>query len=252
MFPVIRSEDILISTIAKNGGSMKSSISLSVVVFAALLSGCASRPQTPIAMSADAVAGNKGRIGVAMTALPKVDTHFPGASCLLCMAAASVANSSLTTHTQTLPHEELPKLKTEIAELLRKKGADVVVIPEPLMVDSLPEFSGTKSPNITGKDFASLRQKYQIEKIVVIDITMLGMLRPYSAYVPASDPKGVLQGTGYLVNLTNNMYEWFLPVNITKSADKTWDEPPKFPGLTNAYFQSIELGKDSFLGPFSK
>ena len=231
---------------------MKAFTNLCGVLLVVLLSACATPPQPPIQLSADSVAGTKGRIGVAMTELPKVETHFPGAGCLLCMATASIANSALTTHTQTLPYEDLPKLKTEIAELLRKKGADVVVIPEPVLVNSLPELRSSNSPNMARKDFASLRQKYQIEKLVVIDIVMLGMLRPYSAYVPASDPKGVLQGTGYLVNLSNNTYEWFLPVNITKSADKSWDEPPKFPGLTNAYFQSIELGRDSFLGPFGK
>jgi hypothetical protein len=40
-----------------------------------------------------------------------------------------------------------------------------------------------------------------------------------------------------------------LPLNMTKSADDKWDEPAKYPGLTNAYFQAIELGQDHFLKP---
>jgi hypothetical protein len=53
-----------------------------------------------------------------------------------------------------------------------------------------------------------------------------------------------------VVNLKTNAYEWFMPVNILKSAEQKWDEPPKYPGLTNAYFQALELGRDSFLKPF--
>jgi hypothetical protein len=33
-------------------------------------------------------------------------------------------------------------------------------------------------------------------------------------------------------------------VNIIKAAEGNWDEPPKFPGMTNAYFQTIELARD--------
>ena len=86
----------------------------------------------------------------------------------------------------------------------------------------------------------------------MIDITALGFTRTYSAYIPTSDPKALLRGAGYIVNLNNNTYEWYMPVIITKSADKNWDEPTKFPGLTNAYFHALELGKDRFFEPLGK
>ena len=101
------------------------------------------------------------------------------------------------------------------------------------------------------KDFTSLAQKYGIDKLVIIHIATLGFERKYAGYLPTSDPKGILRGTGYMVNLKSNTYEWYQPVEVIKSADKTWDEAPKYPGLTNAYFQVLELGKDSFLKPFS-
>lgn len=220
---------------------------LAVAVF--FLGGCASAPQLPLDLKQSSLTSQPGRIGVAMTALPQVDTHLNGAGCLLCYAAASLANRELTVYTQTLPLEDLPKLKNDVADLIRKKGADVTVIPEDIKIDDLPD-SNAKGPNIAKKDFSSLRKKYNIDKLVVINIYTLGFWRNYNNYFPTSDPKGVLQGTGYIVNLTNNSYEWYLPVNIMKSADKNWDEPPKFPGLTNAYFHTVELGKDRFLAPF--
>jgi hypothetical protein len=229
---------------------MKIRIGLALAVVAMVVGGCASKPQQPISLAQGAIGAQAGRIGVAMTALPKLDTQTPGVSCLLCLATASIANSSLTTHAKTLPYEDLPALKTALADLLRKKGADVTVIEGDLDLEGLPTF-GTTGPNIARKDFTSLRQKHSIDKLLVVEVSALGFIRTYSAYIPTSDPKGLLQGTGYLVSLKDNTYDWYQPVVVTKSAEGKWDEPPSFPGLTNAYFQALEIGKDSFLRPFA-
>jgi len=44
--------------------------------------------------------------------------------------------------------------------------------------------------------------------------------------------------------------ELMRPVNIVKAAEGNWDEPPKFPGMTNAYFQTLELARDRLLKAF--
>lgn len=232
----------------KQGDAILNFRFIAIITFTVLLGGCVSPPQQPIALNTSTLSSKANRIGVAMTTLPKVDTHLVGAGCLLCIMTASIANSALTTHSQTLPYEDLPKLKNEAADILRKRGADVVLLAEDINLETLPS-TDSKEPNTARKDFSSLRAKYQVDRLLVIEIQTLGMWRTYSAYIPTSDPKGVLQGTGYIVNLHNNTYEWYLPVDITKSADKNWDEPPKFPGLTNAYFQALEIGRDSFLKP---
>jgi len=230
---------------------MKTAFATALLAVVALLGGCAGTPQVPLPVSKDFTASKTTRVGVAMTPLPTVDTYLPGADCLLCMAAASVMNSSLTAHMKTLPHEDLPQLKAEIAALLHGKGLTATVVEEPVDVKALPGF-GSKKPNFAAKDFSSLKAKFNVDKLVVIDINALGAWRTYSAYVPTSDPKAVLQGTGYIVDLSNNALEWYLRVNILKSAEQSWDEPPKFPGLTNAYFQVLEIGKDTFKQPFEQ
>lgn len=212
--------------------------------------GCATVRQDPVNLNPAAVSSKAGRIGVAMVSLPQLGTQFPGAGCLLCLATASIANSALTNHAKKLSYEDLPKLKHDVAELLRKRGADVTVIEEDFKPDLLPD-SGVKAQNIAAKDFSSLREKHGIDKLLVIDISALGFIRTYSAYIPTSDPKSWLQGAGYIVNLKNNAYEWYLPVAVTRSASEKWDEPPEFPGLTNAYYQTLEIGRESFLHPFA-
>jgi len=37
-----------------------------------------------------------------------------------------------------------------------------------------------------------------------------------------------------------------------KSAEARWDEPPKHPGLTKAYFQALEVGKETLTKPFAR
>lgn len=221
-----------------------------LAVLAAMLAGCATTPQQPVQLSRDAVSQKANRIGVAMTPLPKLDVQFPGAGCLLCLATASIANGDLTRHAKTLPYEDLPALKQLVADRLKKGGVNAVVIADPLNLEALPDSAG-KGPNIAGKNFAGLAGKYRIDKLLVIDIAALGFVRTYSAYIPTSDPKSLLRGTGYLVNLKTNTYEWYQPVEINRAAGQKWDEPPNFPGLTNAYFQAVEIGKDSFLKPIA-
>jgi hypothetical protein len=224
-----------------------------VLALAAVLAfaGCSTPPQRPVAFNAGSLSAPQGnRIGVAMTPLPKVDTHLPGADCLLCLAAASLANSSLTAHARTLPYEDLPKLKDEVAQLLRKRGAQQVsVIAEDVDVEALPGAKG-QGPDLAVKDFSSLQKKYDVDKLLIIDVRTLGFQRYYKAYIPSGDPRALLQGAGYLVNLSNNTYEWYSTVHVSRGAEGKWDEPPKFPGLTNAYFQVIELAKERYTQPF--
>lgn len=215
----------------------------------ALLAGCAGAPQQPVSLSSSAVGAKAGRIGVATNKIPQADTSFPGAGCLLCYAAASAAHMTLTSYTKTLPTDEITLLRKELVDLLKGKGLDAVEIAEPINVADLPDFD-KREPNIARKDFTGLRGKYGVEKILIVDVGALGIVRNYSSYIPTGEPRAMFYGLGYLVNLSQNTYEWYLPLNITKAATGNWDEPPKFPGLTNAYFQSIEIAKDQVLKPF--
>ena len=218
---------------------------------AILLSGCATPPQNPVALSTGTLSSSQTKIGISMTALPKVDTYFPGASCLLCYATASIANSALTAQAQTLPYEDLPKLKEMIADILNKKGSHTLIVKENIDIANLPSF-GSKGADIASKDFTSLKAKYGIDKILIINLTTIGFTRSYSAYIANSDPKASINGSAYLVDLNTNKYDWYQPIAILKSAEGQWDEPPKYPGLTNAYFQAVELAKDDILIPLSK
>lgn len=229
---------------------MQNRLALILLSSLALLTGCATPPQQPVSLAPATLAAPAGRIGVAMSVMPKVDTSFPGAGCLLCMAAASVANSALTTHTQTLPSSDLARVKAEMVDALRKKGHDVTLIEEAVKMDDVPK-SNTGGPNQPRRDFSALASKYKLDKLLMIDIAEVGISRSYSAYVPTGAPQGVVQGSAYLINLKSNSYEWYLPLKEARSAAGNWDEAPSFPSLSNAYFQAIEGAHDALLQPFN-
>jgi hypothetical protein len=220
------------------------------VAAALFLSGCATKVQSPVGFTPAALKSGKQRVGVAMTPLPKAAVHVNGNICLLCLITANAANSSLNTHAATLTLEDFPGLKDKAAAALREKGVDAIVISEPLDVTALVDAS-SGSRNAASKDFAPLKQKYGVDSLLVLDVHSVGFVRNYSGYIASGDPRALVRGTGYMVNLTTNTYEWYLPVYVAKSAEGKWDEPTAFPGLTNAYYQALELGKDNFLRPLA-
>jgi len=213
------------------------------------LTGCATKPQLAVSLNRATLSTQGTRVGVAMTPLPKIDTSFPGANCLLCIATASVANSSLTAHTKTLNHEDLPKLKQAVADLIRKRGVEPVILADDVKLDAYPDRAVSADGNFARKDYSALLKKHGIDKLLLIDIREIGFERTYSSYVPTSDPKAVLRGSASLIDLKTHTLDWYQPLAIMRASDGVWDEPPKFPGLSNAYFQVIELTKDEVLKP---
>lgn len=213
----------------------------------ALLTACTTAPQLAVPLAPQAFTAPANSYGVVMTSLPAVDTQFPGAGCLLCIAAASIANSTMTEYTKKLPLEDLPKLNWQVGEALKKRGATVTMI-DNIDFSKLPD-NPKPAPNFSVKDFSSIKAKYNVDKLLVISISMVGIERNYSSYFPVGDPKARITGTSYIVNLKDNSLEWYVPLDIQKASDGKWDEPPKFPGLTNAYFQALEMTKDQVVNP---
>ena len=221
-----------------------------VALVMTLLGGCASiPPQQPLPVSPDLLSSKSARIAVVMAPMPKVDTQFPGAGCLLCLAAASMTNSSLTNYVQTLSTEDIVRLPAELTKSLRARGLEATQIPDVLDVSKLPDVAKAQ-PNFASKNFSSLKTKFNADKLLVIEIQALGVWRNYANYFPAGDPRAVMKGRAYIVDLTTNALDWYTLIDVMRAADAKWDEAPSFPGLTNAYYQALEAGRDTVKQPF--
>jgi len=217
---------------------------------AVLATGCATPQQPSMPLRGEALAAQGTRVGVVMTALPKPDTFFPGAGCLLCIATASLANSSLTTQVRTWPTADLTAVRDDLVKLLKARGVDAIAIAQDVDLGRLPDRA--REPNRAGKDFSSLRTAHKIDKLLVVQVDALGVTRNYSAYFATGDPRATLNGTGYLVDLPTHSLEWHQPLMVSAPASGGWDEPPKYPGLANAYFQVLEMTADQLKQPFGK
>lgn len=204
-------------------------------------------PQNPIQLTKENLAAKKGRVAVGIH-VANPDLYLPGANCLLCIGAATIANSSLNTYAKTLKTDELLQVRADIVERLRKVGVDAVALDAPIDFDKLPDLKLGK--NMATKDYSGIAKGY--DHLVVINVPQIGFVRNYAAYVPTSDPKATLSAFAFMVDLKTNGYEWYDHLTITRSADGAWDESPAFPGLTNAYFQTIEQAKDRIKGPFEQ
>lgn len=225
-------------------------ISAAVVILASMMMfGCATVQQAPLALSEDFYSSGDKVVGVYVDELPKTDTHLVGASCLLCMAAASMANSSLTDHIRSLNTDELSGLNKSVARVVSGKGVKVNPISAPIDISKLGKFK-SDGANFAEKDFRPLKDRLNVDKLIVIDLNTVGAYRPYSSYVPTGDPVGTVTGQAYTVDLATNKYELYEGIDFKVSVQGEWDEPPAFPGVTNAYFQAIELTKDKIVSLF--
>lgn len=215
------------------------------LMLALLVTGCAAPPQTAVGLSSDYFAkARPGRIGLAMYAVPAPDTFFPGADCLLCLALASTANSSMTAAVKTWSTDDLKNLKSEMAGLLTQRGVQAVVIEEQINAKAFPDRKSVE-PGFARKDFSALKASAGIDRLLVVNLTTVGVSRHYAAYIPTGVPQAVLTGEVFIVDLDSQRLDLYEPLALSRSADGNWDESPKFPGLTNAYFQLVEEAKDA-------
>lgn len=216
-----------------------------------LLAACGSTPQAPISLDSNFIQNNKtGKLAVYMDEMPEVDTSLEGASCLLCYAAAAAANSSLSSHFQSLSAEDLAAVQDEIVTIFSEKNATVEKVSTKIDIDKLKKFK-TKELNFAEKDFRGLKQQLQADQLLVIDFTQVGAARPYNGYIPLGPPSASIRGTVYIVDLDTNKLLQYYPLSVSISSQGEWDEAPSFPGLTNSYYEAIETAKDRIKQQFS-
>lgn len=223
-----------------------------VIIATVVLAGCGVTPPPVTSLksnffSAQSIA--KTRVGVHLI-VARADTHLVGAGCLLCIAAASAANSSLTKHIRTLSADDLKDIDDKIVAELVEKGMQIKLIERMPSFENLAKFSNDH--NYAKKDYRVFKEQFDIDKLIVIDITRVGAYRTYANYFPTSDPQGSVAGSIYMIDLETNRYEMYKPIDNNITTDGEWDEPPTFPGVTNTYYQAIEKTKAQILSYFDK
>lgn len=211
--------------------------------------GCASvPPQLPLSLDKSNLP-QSAKIVVVSEAIPKTSMTYPGASCLLCLAAAATANSGISSYIKELDYNAFGDLQEHVVAGLEAKGYQVVSVDTPIQVKTLPKIKSSEVINYARHDFSSLGEQYDADFIFVIDIDFVGMQRMYASYAPTSAPLATVVGKGYIVDLKSKSYVWHTPMLFRREADGEWKEPPEYPGLTNAFLQVVEDARDAILEP---
>lgn len=207
------------------------------------LSACAVKPVSPIKMDTNFYQDSTSTVGVYVVAPEKVDTYLDGASCLLCYAAAAAANGSLTKHLRTLDVNDITTIKSDIVNAMQGKGKKAELVTADLKLSKLKTYK-PKTDGFAEVNFTTLKETAGVDKLLVVQIDMLGAQRLYSGYVPTSSPAGAVSGKIFMVDLATNKLELYQIFHERVAVEGEWDEPDSFPGVTTAYFQAVEQAKD--------
>ena len=142
-----------------------------------------------------------------------------------------------------------------IASYLETKNLHVKRITEKLNLETLPKFEAANDDAnkiyYGDRDYRAMKQKYGVDKLVVINIVRIGTIRSYYGFIPMGDPSGLSNLAGYIVNLDNNQLEWKQTVTQTvPNASDKWDTPPDFPSLTKAMYLAFEQTRKLLVNNF--
>lgn len=213
-----------------------------MVVGIFFLVGCSTLPPQQNVTLEAGIWDKKPKIGLYVSPTPKITTNFPGAYCLLCLAAASMANASLTKQVETLQPDQLASLRDKVVARLQEKGVEVVLIEQLIPESKLPKLKATATSTLK-RHYGPYKAQYGVDQLLVINYRA-GVDRSYSSYIPTSDPLAIVAGQIHMIDLETNQYTLYDPLSISVGAEGEWDTPPAFPGVTNAFYQAEEAAID--------
>jgi hypothetical protein len=223
---------------------------LGILLVTGLFVGCATQPITQLTLQKDTLS-SESKVVVLQNEIKEPSMDYPGASCLLCLGAAAVANGSLSNHVKTLPLDDIKTLGKLAGDKISASGAKVEVIETPLLLNKIPKAKKSKSLSVAKHDFSQYKASHQATHALVVNTTSVGVIRNYSAYVPVSGPIARIGGEVYLVNLATGEYVAYNTLDISKLPNGVWDQAPAFPNVTNAYYEAVEAARDQISNLFA-
>lgn len=214
-----------------------------------LLSACSSPRITTVLLQKQFYEDKTKTIGIHVVTpkIPKV--KMPGAYCLLCQGVAGAANSSLATHTKTLSRTELKGFDAELMQLIEEKGMTAQIV-QTLNLRAIKDARRISDPvkKFARKRYNALKDKLNVDYLLLIDIYP-HIERKYSGMIANGGPTGTVTGKVIIVDLATNEYKLYKKLEVRNAPIGEWDEPPKFPGVTNSYYTAIEQAKE-LIGKF--
>ena len=193
-------------------------------------------------------------IGISIAKLPTPDHHSTGSQGLLDIAINRGNASSIIEHLQTINVSDYNKAVPELSAALTEQGFTTVAIPENIDEASLPEF---KEPSNAGEkaysehDFRDLRDKYEINRMIMVRMKAVGTQRNYYGFIPTGAPYAITRASCELIDLNTNELLWRKPLEQIIAVDGDWDQPPSYQNITRAVEKAMLISRKSLPNAFN-
>ncbi|MGI1669273.1 MAG: hypothetical protein K6L74_02980 [Neptuniibacter sp.] len=210
------------------------------------LTGCSIAPPQPdLTLNSDILTEQNTRIGIHYVAPEEeATTHIWGANCLLCYGVASALTSDLDSHLKdAITTEELDAIKKLVHSKYVERFPNVKMVELSTPVSELKDFKTDQELGFANKDFRAVKDELDIDVLVIMQVWGHGAYRSFSNYIPNGDPQGYIGGWLYSVDLNTNAYLHYLSIDEKVQPAGNWDQPPRYPSVTTAYYQAVENAK---------
>lgn len=216
-----------------------------LLVSMAVLTGCAT--QGPVALDKSYWVNKPESVGVIIAKTPPVGSHKRGAQGLLDMAINNAMAGGIDKHLNSLKLDEFREAGHVIANHFSSQGVPAKFIEEEIDLSTVSKVK--KAPTGTAPlDFASLKSKYGVDQLVVLEVLAAGTIRSYYGFIPLTAPQGYFMCKGTLVNLQDNKILWLGTGTKEVVVDEPWDqEATAYPHVTGAFYQAMEGAKTDML-----
>ncbi len=201
------------------------------------LFGCA-HVQKPITLDSNYLKPGK-KVGVLVANLPEGSFMPAGQIGLLDYAIISGANGDLEEHLKQVKANDFIQTKNQFLNILKKRGIKAVEIKEIVDLDKLP--SNGEKEGFSVKNFSQIKNKYDINDLLVLRLVNFGVTRNYYGFVPTSGPNGFAAIEGQLIDLNSHQLKWYYRESLQNAISEPWDEPGlKFPNVSEGVYKAIE------------
>jgi hypothetical protein len=217
--------------------------------------GCAIAPQKPVAITDTYWEQQDQRIGVYVQPIEAPQLYLEGDVRLLDYAVISAVMSSVKSHFSGLDTTDYEFLREDINNHFSQEGKLVKLISEDITLEDLPSFNDPNAKDelhFSRTDYSQLKNKLEVDQLLIIKAKRVGLARPYASIMPMADPRAIFEIEGELVDLSNNQLLWYSTISHANFSTGDWDEPPTYPGLTNAFYTTLEAAKQEVMTHFQR
>lgn len=217
-----------------------------VLVATALFAGCATAPP-PVHFEQSYWSHKPESLGIVIVKMPKPGTLKMGNQGLLDLAINSAMADSLTKHVNSLSLDDFREAGQVIATHFSKHGVPTKLIPEELDLATVPKVQ-KPADGFAKLNFASLKAKYGVDQLIVLQVNAAGTIRSYYGFIPTSAPQGYFSCNGLLVDLNDNKLLWTAAALQQVPVEDPWDQAPEsYPHITSAFYRALETAKTSMV-----